>query len=108
MKTRICLTNGLMNGSPKQDETQHFHAVIIGGGQSGLSTGGRLQALGVPYVIIEMKGFQSQSSSYVGLSLCTIGTVNLGEVMNASRINIDMYNTSHDHLIGTYEVRCSY
>ncbi|UKZ75723.1 hypothetical protein TrVFT333_003415 [Trichoderma virens FT-333] len=31
----------------------HFHAVIIGGGQSGLSTGGRLQALGVSYVILE-------------------------------------------------------
>lgn len=31
----------------------HFHAVVVGGGQSGLSTGGRLQALGVSYVILE-------------------------------------------------------
>jgi hypothetical protein len=30
-----------------------FYAVVIGGGQCGLSTGGRLQALGVPYVILE-------------------------------------------------------
>ncbi|KAL6822016.1 hypothetical protein J3E69DRAFT_357103 [Trichoderma sp. SZMC 28015] len=31
----------------------HFHTVVVGGGQSGLSTGGRLQALGVSYVILE-------------------------------------------------------
>jgi hypothetical protein len=36
----------------RQDVTD-FDAVIIGGSQSGLSTGGRLQALGVNYVIIE-------------------------------------------------------
>lgn len=34
-------------------EDLHFHAVVVGGGQSGLSTGGRLQALGVSYVILE-------------------------------------------------------
>ncbi|KAK2686284.1 hypothetical protein QWA68_014845 [Fusarium oxysporum] len=42
--------NGTSNGA--QDH-HHFGAVVIGGGQSGLSVGGRLQALGVSYVILE-------------------------------------------------------
>ncbi|KAL5590067.1 hypothetical protein FOVSG1_011934 [Fusarium oxysporum f. sp. vasinfectum] len=42
--------NGSSNGS---QDNHHFGAVVIGGGQSGLSVGGRLQALGVSYVIIE-------------------------------------------------------
>ncbi|KAI7969586.1 hypothetical protein EIK77_006327 [Talaromyces pinophilus] len=41
--------NGPTNGSSKYDT----YVAIIGGGQAGLSTGGRLQALGVPYVILE-------------------------------------------------------
>ncbi|KAL6362256.1 hypothetical protein LRP88_04334 [Fusarium phalaenopsidis] len=41
-------TNGISN-----DAQNHFQAVVIGGGQSGLSTGGRLQALGVSYVVLE-------------------------------------------------------
>lgn len=41
------------NGTNGVHDNRHFGAVIIGGGQSGLSTGGRLQALGVSYVIIE-------------------------------------------------------
>ncbi|KAL9560680.1 hypothetical protein ACKAV7_015171 [Fusarium commune] len=45
--------NGLPNGTTADQSHRHFDAVIIGGGQSGLSTGGRLQALGVSYVIIE-------------------------------------------------------
>ncbi|CZR43891.1 uncharacterized protein FPRO_13699 [Fusarium proliferatum ET1] len=44
---------GLPNGTTADQSPRHFDAVIIGGGQSGLSTGGRLQALGVSYVIIE-------------------------------------------------------
>jgi hypothetical protein len=40
-------------GSISSSGESHFHAVIVGGGQSGLSTGGRLQALGVSYVILE-------------------------------------------------------
>ncbi|KIX01021.1 uncharacterized protein Z518_10087 [Rhinocladiella mackenziei CBS 650.93] len=32
---------------------QHFDVVILGGGQSGLTAGGRLQVLGASYVIIE-------------------------------------------------------
>ncbi|KAF5636969.1 dimethylaniline monooxygenase (n-oxide forming) [Fusarium tjaetaba] len=42
-------TSVLVNGNGRL----HYDAVIIGGGQSGLSTGGRLQALGVSYVILE-------------------------------------------------------
>lgn len=34
-------------------EGKYFDAVVVGGGQSGLSTGGRLQALGVSYVVLE-------------------------------------------------------
>ncbi|KAG9502143.1 hypothetical protein J7337_004968 [Fusarium musae] len=45
--------NGIPNGTTTDQSHHHFDAVIIGGGQSGLSTGGRLQALGVSYVIIE-------------------------------------------------------
>ena len=41
------------NGTSAKFKTQHFHAVVIGGGQAGLCTGGRLQALGVSYVVIE-------------------------------------------------------
>lgn len=32
---------------------QHFDVVILGGGQAGLATGGRLQALGASYVVLE-------------------------------------------------------
>ncbi|KAI1066772.1 hypothetical protein LB506_012195 [Fusarium annulatum] len=45
--------NGISNGTTTDQSHHHFDAVIIGGGQSGLSTGGRLQTLGVSYVIIE-------------------------------------------------------
>ncbi|KAF9767648.1 hypothetical protein IL306_015160 [Fusarium sp. DS 682] len=49
-------TNGLNGKNGTSNGTQHhshFGAVVIGGGQSGLSVGGRLQALGVSYVILE-------------------------------------------------------
>jgi hypothetical protein len=42
--------NGHKNGS---NSPTHYGCVIVGGGQAGLSTGGRLQALGVSYVILE-------------------------------------------------------
>jgi len=47
----------LANGSPEtpynaQDKS-HFECVIIGGGQSGLSTAGRLKALGVDYLVVD-------------------------------------------------------
>ncbi|KLO96786.1 Uncharacterized protein LW93_10166 [Fusarium fujikuroi] len=45
--------NGISSGTTTDQSHHHFDAVIIGGGQSGLSTGGRLQTLGVSYVIIE-------------------------------------------------------
>ncbi|KIW17548.1 hypothetical protein PV08_04742 [Exophiala spinifera] len=47
------LTNGHSATALNGSSTYDTYAVIIGGGQSGLSTGGRLQALGVPYVILE-------------------------------------------------------
>ncbi|PVH98865.1 dimethylaniline monooxygenase (N-oxide forming) [Periconia macrospinosa] len=58
-------TNGSQNGptnglpgldsgtAPNGSSTYDIYVVIIGGGQSGLGIGGRLQALGVPYVILE-------------------------------------------------------
>lgn len=47
--------NGITNGTESNgsNEQTHFQAIIIGGGQSGLSAGGRLQALGVSYVVLE-------------------------------------------------------
>lgn len=56
--TDTSLTNGYTNGHHNEHvkesgDVEHFHAVIVGGGQAGLSTGGRLQALGVSYVILE-------------------------------------------------------
>ncbi|KIW87265.1 uncharacterized protein Z519_12168 [Cladophialophora bantiana CBS 173.52] len=42
-----------INDMAEQQSIHHFQAVIIGGGQAGLSTGGRLRALGVSYVVIE-------------------------------------------------------
>ncbi|KIW36784.1 uncharacterized protein PV06_11070 [Exophiala oligosperma] len=42
------------NGAEERNHApDHFFAVVIGGEQSGLSTGGRLKALGVPYVVLE-------------------------------------------------------
>lgn len=49
----------LINGRPDNETDQphkeqpHFDCVIVGGGQSGLSTAGRLQSLGVSYVVLE-------------------------------------------------------
>ncbi|EHY59245.1 hypothetical protein HRR83_001485 [Exophiala dermatitidis] len=43
----------VVNGTNGHKENFHFQAVIIGGGQAGLSTAGRLQALGVSYVVLE-------------------------------------------------------
>ncbi|EOD43906.1 putative flavin-containing monooxygenase protein [Neofusicoccum parvum UCRNP2] len=40
-----------VNGS--NADLEHFDSVVVGGGQAGLSTGGRLQALGVSYTILE-------------------------------------------------------
>jgi hypothetical protein len=36
-----------------QVEATHFDAIVIGGGQAGLSTAGRLKALGVSYVVLD-------------------------------------------------------
>jgi hypothetical protein len=54
-------TNGVQNGvhgsngeesSSKRAET-HFDTVVVGGGQAGLCTGGRLKALGLSYVVVD-------------------------------------------------------
>ena len=52
-------TNGLngsngINGTPAIGEPGlNFDSIVIGGGQAGLAVGGRLQALGVSYVILD-------------------------------------------------------
>jgi hypothetical protein len=55
-------TNGTTNGNlqngvndAKEETEQHFQCIVLGGGQAGLSVGGRLQALGVDYVILEKR-----------------------------------------------------
>ncbi|KAJ4318835.1 hypothetical protein N0V84_006648 [Fusarium piperis] len=45
--------NGTVSNGTSNGDKTHFQAAVIGGGQSGLSTGGRLQALGVSYVVLE-------------------------------------------------------
>lgn len=39
--------------TPASDSTVDFQCVVIGGGQAGLSVGGRLKALGVSYVVMD-------------------------------------------------------
>ena len=52
------VTNGAPNGKPKlpngSSQRSDFECVVVGGGQAGLSVGGRLQALGVNYIILDM------------------------------------------------------
>ena len=43
------LTNGIVD----RQDSGHFDAVVVGGGQSGLATAGRLEALDVSYVMID-------------------------------------------------------
>ncbi len=42
--------SGMMNGELAE---KHFDCVIIGGGQAGLSTAGRMKALGISYVVLD-------------------------------------------------------
>ncbi|KAK5192411.1 hypothetical protein LTR99_010461 [Exophiala xenobiotica] len=37
----------------KTDSPKHFDCIVVGGGQAGLSTAGRLQALGISYVVLD-------------------------------------------------------
>lgn len=46
------LANGHSNGT-NGDLEPYFDVVVVGGGQSGLSTAGRLMALGINYVVID-------------------------------------------------------
>jgi hypothetical protein len=47
----------VVNGNGKlangHSEESHFDCVVIGGGQAGLSQGGRLKALGISYVVLD-------------------------------------------------------
>jgi monoamine oxidase len=47
----------IVNGNAKltngHSEESHFDCVVIGGGQAGLSQGGRLKALGISYVVLD-------------------------------------------------------
>lgn len=45
--------NGRAKGEYKHETTQHFDVIVVGGGQAGLGTGGRLQALNVSYLVID-------------------------------------------------------
>lgn len=47
--------HGYINGTTAHDTSRavDYDCVVVGGGQAGLSTGGRLKALGISYVIIE-------------------------------------------------------
>ena len=45
--------NGEAKGEHKQETTQHFDVIVVGGGQAGLGIGGRLQALNVSYLVID-------------------------------------------------------
>ncbi len=44
--------NGVAANGHGPDDTE-YGAIAVGGGQAGLAVGGRLKALGVPYVVIE-------------------------------------------------------
>jgi hypothetical protein len=46
------LPKGLL-ATPNYPDKPHFECLIVGGGQSGLSTAGRLKALGVSYLVVE-------------------------------------------------------
>ncbi len=54
VKSSAKLSNGHVNGNGNGNGVQtHFDCVVIGGGLAGLSTGGRLKALGVSYVVLD-------------------------------------------------------
>lgn len=42
----------IRNDFAKQNK-RHYECIVLGGGQSGLSTGGRLKALNVDYLVVE-------------------------------------------------------
>jgi hypothetical protein len=42
-----------MNGINERANLAHFDCVVVGGGQAGLSVGGRLKALGLRHVVLE-------------------------------------------------------
>jgi hypothetical protein len=44
--------NGLVNGRP-DTKASVYDAIVVGGGQAGLATAGRLQALGLKYLLVE-------------------------------------------------------
>jgi len=46
--------NGIVNGHTNDDLVE-YDAVIVGGGQAGLSTAGRMKALGLRYILLEQR-----------------------------------------------------
>ena len=46
------VVNGTANGVHQKD-SEEYDAIVVGGGQAGLSTAGRLKALGVNYLLLE-------------------------------------------------------
>ncbi|KAL9111497.1 MAG: hypothetical protein Q9187_007914, partial [Circinaria calcarea] len=53
LKAQADIANGAPNGIERSPESRHFECVIVGGGQAGLGIAGRLQALGLSYVVID-------------------------------------------------------
>lgn len=49
----VDLLESAQNGYSNSDTQMHFDCVVVGGGQAGLSIGGRMQALGLSYVILD-------------------------------------------------------
>ena len=47
------VANGNGKASNGHGEESHFDCVVVGGGQAGLSQGGRLKALGISYVVLD-------------------------------------------------------
>ncbi|KAH9207921.1 hypothetical protein DL95DRAFT_428905 [Leptodontidium sp. 2 PMI_412] len=47
------VSNDIHSNITNDDTAEHFDCVVVGGGQAGLSAGGRLKALGITYVVID-------------------------------------------------------
>ncbi|PMD38029.1 putative flavin-containing monooxygenase [Hyaloscypha variabilis F] len=49
----LARVNGTEQATNGHSEERHFDCIVIGGGPSGLSQGGRLKALGISYVVLD-------------------------------------------------------
>ena len=74
-------TNGVTDG---QQEQTHFECVIIGGGQAGLSTAGRMKALGISYVVLDKhQNIGDNWKTRYGSARCEFSLVNLFYTANS-------------------------